>query len=278
MVWTLFYITQLTEVLSALYHASIPSSIHSTSEILTLCEQLSVKSEVSSVIKLVVLGNGQIGKSTLVHSLKHCCKQILEANNIILIFFLMSLLTCVLFEQRLFYTFSSDHPSKFVTSSTIGIDYHSIKLDKGEVIIWDFAGQLEYTVTHQYFLSSEAWFSPHTHTPTHKFPPVSYLPRLLWPFWRTTRSTQSNHILVGLPSLSPWLTIIIPILIQLESCPCWNTFWYRQIKPISFDITFGLKMATNVAFSPTSQPSILHLQTQHSFCWSTVGNHQTWGH
>jgi GTPase SAR1 family protein len=48
-----------------------------------------------------------------------------------------------------------DHPSKYVPSSTVGIDHTTIQFKSGTVTIWDFAGQIEYTVTHQFFLSSE---------------------------------------------------------------------------------------------------------------------------
>lgn len=39
--------------------------------------------------------------------------------------------------------------------STVGIDCTTLNLAKGEVTVWDFAGQLEYTTTHQFFLSLE---------------------------------------------------------------------------------------------------------------------------
>lgn len=48
-----------------------------------------------------------------------------------------------------------NNPAKFVTISTVGIDQTQVQLKDGTISIWDFAGQLEYTVTHQYFLSSE---------------------------------------------------------------------------------------------------------------------------
>ncbi len=40
-------------------------------------------------------------------------------------------------------------------TSTVGIDFSSFPVEDGVVSIWDFAGQMEYTVTHQFFLSSE---------------------------------------------------------------------------------------------------------------------------
>lgn len=43
--------------------------------------------------------------------------------------------------------------------STIGIEYSTLNISDGsQVSVWDFAGQLEYTVTHQYFLSSKVCF------------------------------------------------------------------------------------------------------------------------
>jgi hypothetical protein len=56
--------------------------------------------------------------------------------------------------------YSSLPPSIFTqdlhnTQSTVGIECTDIKLAGGEVSVWDFAGQLEYTSTHQFFLSIE---------------------------------------------------------------------------------------------------------------------------
>lgn len=43
--------------------------------------------------------------------------------------------------------------------STVGVDLKKIKLAEGEVMLFDFAGQVEYTATHQFFISKEASFS-----------------------------------------------------------------------------------------------------------------------
>ena len=43
--------------------------------------------------------------------------------------------------------------------STEGIDCETINLGGGQVSVWDFAGQIEYTATHQFFLSVEVIFS-----------------------------------------------------------------------------------------------------------------------
>ena len=47
---------------------------------------------------------------------------------------------------------------KFESESTIGIDHSVLNIEGGTINILDFAGQLEYTVTHQFFLSSEVFF------------------------------------------------------------------------------------------------------------------------
>ena len=44
-------------------------------------------------------------------------------------------------------------------TSTIGIDFDHFNLAQGEVSVWDFAGQMEYTATHAFFLSVEVSLS-----------------------------------------------------------------------------------------------------------------------
>lgn len=39
--------------------------------------------------------------------------------------------------------------------STVGVDLDTFNVAGGEVTLFDFAGQLEYTATHQFFLSSQ---------------------------------------------------------------------------------------------------------------------------
>jgi len=39
--------------------------------------------------------------------------------------------------------------------STVGVDCESFNLAKGNISVWDFAGQLEYTATHALFLTME---------------------------------------------------------------------------------------------------------------------------
>lgn len=42
-----------------------------------------------------------------------------------------------------------------VLTSTIGINCSKLDIAGGKVTVYDFAGQLEYVVTHQFFLSSQ---------------------------------------------------------------------------------------------------------------------------
>jgi hypothetical protein len=37
----------------------------------------------------------------------------------------------------------------------VGVDCGTLHLAKGEISVWDFAGQLEYSATHAFFLSVE---------------------------------------------------------------------------------------------------------------------------
>ena len=43
--------------------------------------------------------------------------------------------------------------------STVGVECGTLHLAKGEVSVWDFAGQMEYTATHSFFLTVEVFFS-----------------------------------------------------------------------------------------------------------------------
>jgi len=78
-------------------------------------------------MKVIVLGNGRIGKTTFVHFL----------NN------LVSPQTVKIKKEG------------EILKSTIGIEYAVMNMADTPVSVWDFAGQLEYTVTHQYFLSNK---------------------------------------------------------------------------------------------------------------------------
>jgi hypothetical protein len=79
---------------------SVPINMHSSDEIFDFCESLRGGFEEQSIIKLVVLGKGQIGKSTLVNFFKHCNKAQATVFTIILIHFsFLTLFICSKFTK-----------------------------------------------------------------------------------------------------------------------------------------------------------------------------------
>lgn len=44
-------------------------------------------------------------------------------------------------------------PVIYEPEPTVGIDSHQLLINEGKIALLDFGGQLEYTVTHQFFLS-----------------------------------------------------------------------------------------------------------------------------
>jgi len=84
--------------------------------------------KMSKTIKIVFLGDGGSGKTTILQSFEKSKKR---------------------------FNFSSDHLN---TTTTTGIEYHQkgvLGIDNDvNYQIWDFAGQLEYGVIHQHFLST----------------------------------------------------------------------------------------------------------------------------
>eukprot|EP00026_Physarum_polycephalum_P000711 Phypoly_transcript_00712.p1 GENE.Phypoly_transcript_00712~~Phypoly_transcript_00712.p1 ORF type:complete len:920 (-),score=65.02 Phypoly_transcript_00712:1306-4065(-) len=103
---------------------SIPREMKSEAEIESFVQQLLTSSSEWRAMKLVVLGHGQIGKSTLLSKVR----------------------------SILGHSASEDQKD---IPSTIGIDCNLISLAQGEISVWDFGGQLEYICTHQFFLSIE---------------------------------------------------------------------------------------------------------------------------
>ncbi len=93
-------------------------------------------------MKLIVLGNGRIGKTTLLKSFN----QILHPNEKVI-------------STALLFSFPHTNQQDDSIESTVGVDCHTLNIADGEVTVWDFAGQQEYTVTHQFFLSTEVCIS-----------------------------------------------------------------------------------------------------------------------
>ncbi len=127
--------------------AEIHNNTQEQSDVATYMDEFSKGSEERAKVKLIVLGNGQIGKTTLVSCLKHYNK-----SNILVIRKDERIEELMLLLQRF-----APNQKKIEAniSSTIGIEESTLDLKKGTVTVWDFAGQLEYTVTHQFFLSSK---------------------------------------------------------------------------------------------------------------------------
>jgi GTPase SAR1 family protein len=105
-------------------------------------------------MKLVTLGHGRVGKTTLLNKLR----SILNPAEIVEV---ISFLICFLFFYDILNLLINFTKDLNTTKSTIGVDRKTFSLAEGEVSVWDFAGQLEYTNTHQLFLSTEVyhWYS-----------------------------------------------------------------------------------------------------------------------
>ncbi len=103
--------------------------------------QLVEGSEQWKAIKMVVLGNGKVGKTTLLRAFDTILHPEHGQN--------------VRFSFFLFLFLANNKQQDEPIQSTIGADCHTLELAGGEVTVWDFAGQQEYTATHQFFLSNK---------------------------------------------------------------------------------------------------------------------------
>ncbi len=107
-------------------------------------QQLIASGEQWKSMKMVVLGNGRIGKTTLLNAFD----EILHPDTSLKVW-------CPFFLLFLFRIPALITLKEAIITSTIGVDCSTINPAGGEVTVWDFAGQQEYTVTHQFFLSLE---------------------------------------------------------------------------------------------------------------------------
>lgn len=118
---------------------SIPRNLSKEDQINSFIRQLLANSSEWRVLKLVTLGHGRIGKTTLLNKLR----LILNPNDRVEV------------RKNFYYSMLIVLQNLEDTKSTIGIDCNTISLAGGEISVWDFAGQLEYISTHQFFLSIE---------------------------------------------------------------------------------------------------------------------------
>lgn len=93
-------------------------------------------------MKMIVLGNERIGKTTFVTALREFDGDPTK------VYF--ASFDSFLWINVILQTF--DHST---IVSTVGIDCQKMKISRGMVTVMDFAGQMEYSVTHQFFLSKE---------------------------------------------------------------------------------------------------------------------------
>eukprot|EP00026_Physarum_polycephalum_P003518 Phypoly_transcript_03531.p1 GENE.Phypoly_transcript_03531~~Phypoly_transcript_03531.p1 ORF type:complete len:802 (+),score=106.01 Phypoly_transcript_03531:131-2407(+) len=99
-----------------------------------LC-QLKQQAEQWKKMKIVFLGHGEVGKTSLLNALIDKSKntQLRTIKNLFL-----------------------PSPKIDVRDRTVGVDVSTLKIGYGgEASVWDFGGQLEYAVTHQFLLSIE---------------------------------------------------------------------------------------------------------------------------
>ncbi len=115
----------------------------SKDEMRTFISQLIQEGEQWKSMKMVVLGNGRIGKTTLLRAFD----KLLDPSSIH-----VCSLSIISF---LFFNFHIYCDKQTTIQSTIGVDCNTLDLGGGQITVWDFAGQQEYTVTHQFFLSME---------------------------------------------------------------------------------------------------------------------------
>lgn len=133
---------------------NIPNDLVEENAIRNFLWRLLDGNEERRTMKMVILGHGQIGKSTLVNYLKYCATSS-SASWFTVCFCVCSKPILAIF-QKTTHKLTKHHPSKFKPKSTVGINHVVLNIDNSiEVNIEDFAGQLEYTVTHQFFLSFE---------------------------------------------------------------------------------------------------------------------------
>ena len=161
--------------LTAIPWKSVPQTLTKEEELRTFLNELKTQGEKWNALKLVVLGHGEVGKTTLIHAVRRSLDIRTRVSGLqplpspplpsppLPSPLLPKMLACSTEKLLLSFT-KTDHqvvdnikaPIKTVGyNRTVGVDLSMMKLAHGEVSVWDFGGQLEYAVTHQFLLSVE---------------------------------------------------------------------------------------------------------------------------
>ena len=176
----------ISSFLSLLTHStaipwkSVPQTLTNEEELITFLNELKTQGEKWNALKLVVLGHGEVGKTTLIHAVRRSLDIRTRVSGLqplpspplpspplpsppLPSPLLPKMLACSTEKFLLSFT-KTDHqvvdnikaPIKTVgCNRTVGVDLSTMKLAHGDVSVWDFGGQLEYAVTHQFLLSVE---------------------------------------------------------------------------------------------------------------------------
>ena len=151
---------------------SVPQALTKEQELRTFLNALKTQGEKWNALKLVVLGHGEVGKTTLIHAVRRSLDIRTRVSG------LQPLpspplpspplpkMLAYSTEKFLLSFTKTDHqvvdnikaPESIKTvgcDRTVGVDLSTMKLANGDVSVWDFGGQLEYAVTHQLLLSVE---------------------------------------------------------------------------------------------------------------------------
>lgn len=143
--------------LTAFHRNSVPPSMQEKQQIRNFLQEMGNSVEEWRSLKLVVLGHGQIGKTTFLVALKRLLHPSLLQRSFNKV--RMHFKEKVSHQKINLFFFSFDIivlPKRFRTVlSTVGVDIEILQMADGEVTVYDFAGQLEYATTHQFFISNE---------------------------------------------------------------------------------------------------------------------------
>jgi GTPase SAR1 family protein len=151
------------------------------SEIEAFLIELKQHAEQWKKLKIVFLGHGEVGKTTFLNAIKQIQDWKRSHESTLLVCFLSSsftscllpafLITCDIIQSlcesyslpllfcccflMLFCIQKAPPPNIDQSDRTVGVEVSTMEIGTGEASVWDFGGQLEYAVTHQFLLSIE---------------------------------------------------------------------------------------------------------------------------